>query len=151
MAIHDDLQFSVPNDNWEPATPPEGQAFIAMRAGEFQHFRPSISVDVAELQPGATLEGAGEQMYQRLRELDDDASLVRRGGEDGMSTVVQRVEFGADVAEGTTISLVQLQFLTEVPESGGDRRVAMCFMLTAEAGTISEYADDFETFLTQFN
>lgn len=56
MSDHaEQLTLGIPRERWETAPPPQGTIFLAQRVGAFEHFRPTISVEVAELQPGATL------------------------------------------------------------------------------------------------
>lgn len=148
MSNPDDLQFSLPNDEWEPTTPPEGQLFMAMRKGEFRYFRPNISADLAALDPGVTLEDAAQDAFERLRRFDDAATISKRRAVEGTPTLAQQIDFDTRVNEDTTIRLTQLQYFAEVPTQGDVDRAALCFMLTAETGDIADYGDDFEAFLS---
>lgn len=147
MSSNDDLQFQLPNDQWEAATPPEGQIFMAMRKGEFRYFRPNISADVAALRRGATLEDAAQDVFARLRQFDDAAKVSQRRAEEGSPTLAQQVDFDTRVNEDTTIRLTQLQYLVEAPATGDADRAVLCFMLTAESDDIANYAEDFQAFL----
>jgi hypothetical protein len=149
MADKRDLQFTLPNDSWEAETAPEGQLFLALRKGEFEFFTPNLGADAAPLQAGDTLEDAAAELLDRLRRFDEGAKVVNRSvnHDDDAVTIVQHVEFDTDVNEDTTIRLAQIQFLVEVADQDSDRRAALCLMLTAEADSIGEYAQDFEAFL----
>ncbi|SDL36997.1 hypothetical protein [Tessaracoccus oleiagri] len=150
MVDDQDLQINLPNDQWEHATAPEGQLYLAMRRGEFERFTPNLSADSVELGPDETLEDPAYEALNRLRRFDDDARVVSRSVNDDVDeigTIFQHVEFNTELSEENTLRLAQLQLILRVPLPDEERRVALMLTLTAEAADISDYADDFEAFV----
>lgn len=145
--MNTNIQFELPNDQWEPATPPPGQIFMAMRKGDFEWFRPNMSADTAELQPEATLEQAADAVAARLARVDDSARVSKRRVDDDNQMVWQQVDLEANVTDGKRLPLSQAQVLTIMPTTDGEARGLLCMMLTAETDTMAQYAADFEAFL----
>lgn len=147
------FEFTVPNDEWEAVQPPPGQLFMMMRRGEFDVYRPNISVDMAPLQPDATVVDAADITPQRLANMGAGARLVGREiHRPNESTVVkQRIDFSVTRNDGSEVALTQGQYFLELlptdRDSGDEAHGVLCFLLTCEPEDITVYGEDFNAFI----
>lgn len=141
------LTLSIPSERWDTVEPPEGTVFLAQRIGAFEYFRPTISVEVAELQPDATLHDVAGVLFGKLRQIDSAAEGRVDDSQQEAGRVLQRVRFTLHAEGLPPLHLEQWQVIVAMDTDDPSVRLAMTIVLTAEASAIGEYTADFQQFV----
>jgi hypothetical protein len=141
------LTLSIPPERWETVEPPAGTAFLAQRIGAFQYFRPTISVEVAELQPDATLTDVAGVLFGKLQRIDPQAEGRIDTSRLEAGRVLQRVRFTLNADGLPPLHLEQWQVVVAMDTDDPSVTLAMTIVLTAEADTMNEYVADFQEFV----
>ena len=139
------LTLSLPPERWETVPPPEGTVFLTLHRGEFEFFRPTISVEVSELLPGASPTDVAGVLLGKLRQMDADAQAQTDTSHP--DRVLQRIRFTLHADGMPTLRLTQWQVIVLMPTDEPDVRLAMTIVMTAESERIDQYAADFQSFV----
>lgn len=139
------LTLSLPTERWETVPPPEGTVFLALRRGEFEFFRPTVSVEVSELLPGATPTDVAGVLLGKLRQMDADARAQTDASHG--DRVLQRIRFTLHADGMPPLRLTQWQVVVLMPTDEPDVRLAMTIVMTAESDSIDQYGHDFQAFV----
>lgn len=141
------LTLSIPPERWETVAPPKGTAFLAQRRGVFEYFRPTVSVEIAELRPDAGLRDVAGVLFGKLRQMDPQAQARIDDAHLDEGRVLQRVRCTLHADGLPPLGLEQWQVIVAMDTDAEDVRLAMTLVLTAEASAINEYGPDFQQFV----
>lgn len=141
------LTLSLPTQRWETAAPPEGTLFLAQRVGSFEYFRPTITVDVSELLPQATLDDVAGVLFGKVRAIDPGAEGRLDASHIDAGRLLQRIRFTLHAPQMPPLRLEQWQVIVSMPTDDPAVQATMTLVMTAEVDTIAEYGPDFESFV----